>query len=156
MTMNGIVVIMSDIRNLHRFQCLYVHALALPPLPKPTFTYLGITTSFIRLYQSGLQKHSTFDKYSVRLLVSSTLSTALSEKELTPHHQNWSVFSIVWKVDIYFYMVLTLSLFWISVCVICIYHLVLRVLISAFFAAVLKFFFFSFLFFSLSKFLISH
>lgn len=88
MTMNGIVVIMSDIRNFHRFQCVYVHALALPPLLKPTFTYLGITTSFVRLYQSGLQKHSTFDKYFIWLLVSSTLSTALSEKELAPHHQN--------------------------------------------------------------------
>ena len=87
MSVNGIVVIMSDIRNLHRFLCLYVHPLALPPLLKSTFTYLGISTSFVRLCHSGLQKHSTFDKYFVWLLISSTLSTVLSEKELTPPYQ---------------------------------------------------------------------
>jgi hypothetical protein len=38
-----------------------MHALLPPPL-KPSFTFLSITTSFVRLFQSGLQKHSAFDK----------------------------------------------------------------------------------------------
>ena len=44
---NVVTAIMPDIRNFHRFQCLYVHALALPPPLKPTFTYLAISQSFV-------------------------------------------------------------------------------------------------------------
>jgi hypothetical protein len=65
MSVNINTVIISDISNLHRFQCIKVCVcmhVCVPPQLKPTFTFIAISTSVVRLFQSRLQKHSTFDK----------------------------------------------------------------------------------------------